>query len=581
MPTEAHPTGVFPESLELRTVLDTPCLSGARVLAGETGLDRPVTRMNVMEVPDICSWVKSNELLLTTAYPLRGRSDTLPALVEDLNDAGVAGLGIKLGRYLDEVPAAMLAVADRLGFPIVQLPAGISFDEVLNEVITCILNHQAQRLAHSERVHRAFLQLVLRGEGLPEIVRDLADLLDGPAAIIDPEGSLLAHARLDEIDLDPAPARLLVDLDAKAACVEGDERRRLGFVGVTIAAGTREHGHVLSLGSDRSTPGDLIALENAATVAALALAKELEIQAVEDKYRSELMHDILRQIDDRDDLLRRAAGFGWQLERRMIVLVFRSDRRSPSIPGNGTPTAPLGGMILPLVMERDPGAGVTQFSHEVVVVTEAFEGADAREEAHAFSRRLAERSSRLLDDPVSAGLSRPVEDVSDIATAYEQASRALSIGRRIHGHGAVAHFDDLGIYRVLSLVPDDAELRSFAEEVLGELATDSEQAADLRRTLQAVLDAGGNVAEASRKLHFHYNTLRYRIDKLESMVGPFTADTRVRLDVQVALLILAMDGLSPVGRPDAPPRRSTTPTARPPRRTGAAELTPVNGRQAP
>lgn len=550
MPTEVPPTGVFPESLALRAVLGTPCLDGARVLAGATGLDRPVTRMNVMEVPDICSWVKSDELLLTTAYPLRGRSESLPELVEDLHDAGVSGLGIKLGRYLEEVPTAMLAIADRLGFPIVQLPRGISFDEVLNEVITCILNHQAQRLAHSERVHRAFLQLVLRGEGLPEIVRDLADLLDGPAAIIDPEGGLLAHARLQEVDLDPAPARLLLDLDAHAACVEGDERRRFGCVGVTISAGARHHGHVLSLGGDRRTAGDLIALENAATVAALALAKELEIQAVEDKYRSELMHDILRQIDDRDDLLRRAAGFGWQLERPMIVLVFRRDRRSPGIPGNGSPTAPLGGMIQPLIMERDPGAGVAEFSHEVVVVTSAFEGVDAREEAQTFSRRLAERSSRLLGGPVSAGLSRPVEAVSDIATAYEQADQALSIGRRIHGRGAVAHFDDLGIYRVLSLVPDDAELRSFAEEVLGELAAHTEAAADLRRTLQAVLDAGGNVAQAARQLHFHYNTLRYRIDKLESMVGPFTTDTRVRLEIQISLLILTMDGFSPVARPD-------------------------------
>jgi PucR family transcriptional regulator, purine catabolism regulatory protein len=137
-----------------------------------------------------------------------------------------------------------------------------------------------------------------------------------------------------------------------------------------------------------------------------------------------------------------------------------------------------------------------------------------------------------------------VRDVTDVAAAYDQASRALAIGRRIHGAGAVAHFDDLGAYRVLSLVEDQAELRSFAVEVLGDLAADTATAADLRDTLQALLEAGGNVAEAARNLHFHYNTLRYRIEKLEAMVGPFTTDARVRLDVQLALLVLTLRDLS-------------------------------------
>jgi PucR family transcriptional regulator, purine catabolism regulatory protein len=61
--------------------------------------------------------------------------------------------------------------------------------------------------------------------------------------------------------------------------------------------------------------------------------------------------------------------------------------------------------------------------------------------------------------------------------------------------------------------------------------------------LQTLLDTGGNVAEAARQLHFHYNTLRYRVEKLESIVGPFTTDARVRLDVHLALLVLSMRGL--------------------------------------
>ena len=51
-------------------------------------------------------------------------------------------------------------------------------------------------------------------------------------------------------------------------------------------------------------------------------------------------------------------------------------------------------------------------------------------------------------------------------------------------------------------------------------------------------------AEAARIQHFHYNTMRYRIQKLERLVGPFTSDSRLCLQLAVALQILSMPELA-------------------------------------
>jgi purine catabolism regulator len=146
--------------------------------------------------------------------------------------------------------------------------------------------------------------------------------------------------------------------------------------------------------------------------------------------------------------------------------------------------------------------------------------------------------------PFAAGVSRVVRAVGDLPDAYEQARKALQAGRRLHGPTAVVHFDDLGVFRLLSLIEDRGELDRFVAETLGDLADrTSAEAATLRETLQVLLDTNLNVAETARELHFHYNTLRYRIGKIERLVGPFTTDPNLRLDLSLALRILALDDI--------------------------------------
>src|SRR4051812_6628938 len=209
--------GVPGQGLSLAAVLDLPCLTGAEGLAGHSGLSGVVSRLNVMEVPDILPWVKPQELLLTTGYPLRAVPESLTALVEQLAARGLAGMAVKRGRYLPDLPPAMLDEADRLGLPVIGLPDGVSFDDVINQVLTEVLNRQAAVLARSDEAHRALVQIVLTGGGLDRLCEELVGICGGVAMVTTPDGRVLASAggfeQVEHLDCFDGSGRFIVEAE--------------------------------------------------------------------------------------------------------------------------------------------------------------------------------------------------------------------------------------------------------------------------------------------------------------------------------------------------------------------------------
>ncbi|MCY0880558.1 MAG: PucR family transcriptional regulator ligand-binding domain-containing protein, partial [Firmicutes bacterium] len=52
----------------VKDVLGLPILSQAQVVAGNSGLERPVRLVHVVDIPDITQWILPQMLLMTTGY---------------------------------------------------------------------------------------------------------------------------------------------------------------------------------------------------------------------------------------------------------------------------------------------------------------------------------------------------------------------------------------------------------------------------------------------------------------------------------------------------------------------------------
>lgn len=405
-------------------------------------------------------------------------------------------------------------------------------------------------LERADALHTALSHIVLEGGDLAAIAEAVGVALGCGVVFTSTDGRERA-AHLDEAQrgalagadlLDPTGRVRVERIDPVGTAVGGGEAivRRVVAAGVDLArlVALRPEGHIHS--------SDVHALERAAIVAALLVTRVEAITAVENKYRGDFLRDVfLGRAGEEDYVAEHAQAFGWHLGRPVVVVVGVLD-----------PDAIAALSASP----EDRRAWQDRFAHAWRQVTASVDGSIA---SVAFSREVVTLIPVDLEgDPVaqhaavdriveavrgdrgggriafSAGVSRVAHDLGDLPEAFRQAQRAVEIGRRVHGGGSVTRFDQLGLHRLLALVPDGAELTAFAADVLGPLAERTAEAADLRETLQVLLDTNFNVAEAARAQFFHYNTMRYRVGKLQRILGPVASDPHLRLDVAVALRAL-------------------------------------------
>ncbi|TNC30950.1 PucR family transcriptional regulator [Mumia zhuanghuii] len=553
-PDRSHNLTDTPYGLPLSDVLRIDALAGAKTLAGAVGMNRPVTGLNIMEVPDVLGWVKPHELLVTTGFPLLDRERRLDvarmvALVQGLYDKTLGGFAIKLGRYVDTVPDEVLALADALGFPIVQIPDEVAFDDVLKDAYAALNAFQSNVLAQIDALHSALTMIVLEGGDLEQIAAEVSQVLDVGVLVTSTDGREWAGALSDEARATLEVSEFL-DMSGRVRIerLRGARPFGAGEIRVLNVATSGTDLARLVVVSERRVlrASDVYALERAATVAALLITRMQAVVAVEGKYRGDFLRDVLTdRAESPQYVLEHAEGLGWDLDRPLVVVVAQLDPPGPDEAVVSSRTHRgfqdrFAAAWRQVVERRGRSIAVADFSSQVVALLPVSgDGSDVSEvveEALAAVRGDSGGGRR----PFSAGISRVVSGVEELPDAYTRARKAVDVGRRMQGSGSTTYFDRLGVRRLLSQVEDPAELDGFVTEVLGTLAEDSATAADLRATLQVLLDVNLNVAEAARTQHFHYNTMRYRVTKLESLLGPFSTDPQVRLDVAVALQILQM-----------------------------------------
>jgi purine catabolism regulator len=499
---------------DVGSVVESLSLRGALVAAGADGMARTVRRPLVATTPEQLRRVGASELVVTTVAGLEATGEGWQHLVARLDTAGVAGLAVRLGPG-DAVPSGLSAAADQRALPVITFPRDAEVGDVTAAVLDALLEAQGRRLGRVLEIHQLFTGIALAGGGPAEIASTLHDLLDCPVAVFDADGGTSVVV--------PPDTERRPDMDASAG------------VRQPIRAGTHDYGEIVAFTDGAAFALDqdqLLALEQAAMAIAVRLAQASAAASAQERFASISLEELIAgHGGDATEVAERAISFGWDLGRPRAVLLASID------PPTSRDTLARALSTIAAAARATLGRDAIVWTRSATIAALVAPTTDASPERRHIAEGLRhELDERLRSVTVSIGVGRRVDHPTDLRRSFLEASRAVDVGRWAKGRHVTEVFDELGLERLLASASAD-DLAEFVEQAIGPLLQhDRANDGDLVATLGMWLETR-NMAEAARRTHVHSNTLKNRLDRIETILGPIMTDAARSLECEVAIYV--------------------------------------------
>ncbi|MEC0347608.1 PucR family transcriptional regulator [Peribacillus frigoritolerans] len=131
--------------LTMTDALKLPQIKQCQVAAGMQGLNREIESINSFDAPDVLSWLKPNELILTTGYLFQDNPQQLDQFVIELAKMNCSGLFIKL----EEIPQTTISIANMANLPILKIPPEYSLSDIMSPLLREIVTRQNEQKEQS------------------------------------------------------------------------------------------------------------------------------------------------------------------------------------------------------------------------------------------------------------------------------------------------------------------------------------------------------------------------------------------------------------------------------------------------
>ncbi|MCR8928307.1 PucR family transcriptional regulator ligand-binding domain-containing protein [Priestia megaterium] len=512
--------------LTVTEILTRKHFVNCEVIAGERGLTNSVKWVHVMEVTRINELLKGNELILSTGVGWGEDSQSCLSFLQQLISCKASGLCIELGTYTSKIPQIVIDKANECDFPIILFHEEVPFVEITQDVHSLLINQHYQMISDLEQYSHRLNQLLLT-------VNDPALILQ---CLYESTGLLVGLKVSNELitfapEMDLLKQQLLLHYISR-------ENESLHFTEQPIHLLGQDYAqlYVASI-NEALTELEVLTVDRTATALAQHFLKDLYVEEKkrvdETEWMTKWMNGelTLEQIKDSmhevcsDSPIRGGVVVccKWQrrekFDRTYFKLILRSIFEQE-------------GFHL-LVSERNREVLFILLNKRMVSTwRERLENS-----LHRWMNQYESDENSKRNAISFIGIGQYCEQLDCMHKSYETAKETISIQEMLQKQTIIHFYDDLHMYRIISLLHQHQDLQEVVFEYLQPVITyDETYNAKLMETLKIYLACNGSKQETAKRLYIVRQTLYHRIEKLEKLLGEDFMEPEKRLAIEFMIM---------------------------------------------
>ena len=408
------------------------------------------------------------------------------------------------------------------------------------------------QLQRASKVNQLFTQSSLEGAELKDLIRITQELMQRPVLLYSPTRRLIGWSAPPSLKLDNPPllsSSSLARLEQEKRL--NQVRSRTVLVGAAPAKGIHHRRLIAPLTTHKQVAGYIEAVEvgrsftpaeaDIVAAAAIAVSFQLLFQQREETFAAAARQDFVNDLlDDQHDID--------AVRRRAPLHDIDPDNDHYLVRATSTTGSEIGGRdILEETVTRFLPSGSYAVRTSVPGADLFLFGRPSSGSRSDFEANLKEH----LSDPTSLGyrhilFSDVITDFGAIALASRKLRNLEESLLSIGTPPRLVLLRSLGLLDLLISSGQLADACRRALDVLGPLLDSDPQSASTVDTFRCYLASNGHIRKTAGTLGVHENTVRYRLDKIQSRTGLVLSDLT---DLTQARLLLELYDLAPAVAP--------------------------------